>query len=258
MSVRAKKHLGQHFLNDESIAQRIAETLTGHGGYKNAVEIGPGMGVMTKYLLEDKRFTTTVIEIDSESVIYLEEHYPDLPIIPADFLKLDISHLVDTPYAIIGNFPYNISSQILFKMYDHRDIIPELTGMFQKEVAERIAEPPGTKKYGILSVLLQAFYDIEYLFTVEPEVFIPPPKVRSGVIRLKRNNVKSLDCDEKLFKVVVKTAFNQRRKMLRSSLKALLGNVDRTIEIFTERPEQLSVAQFVEITKLIEADRAVR
>lgn len=258
MNVRAKKHLGQHFLNDESIAQRIAETLTGHGGYKNAVEIGPGMGVMTKYLLEDKRFTTTVIEIDSDSVVYLEEHYPDLPIIPADFLKLDISHLVDTPYAIIGNFPYNISSQILFKMYDHRDIIPELAGMFQKEVAERIAEPPGSKKYGILSVLLQAFYDIEYLFTVEPEVFTPPPKVRSGVIRLKRNNVKSLDCDEKLFKVVVKTAFNQRRKMLRSSLKALLGNVDRTIEIFTERPEQLSVAQFVEITKLIEADRAVR
>lgn len=248
--VRAKKHLGQHFLKDEEIAKDIAFSLSGE--YTNILEIGPGMGVLTKYLLQNKVLEEIkVVEIDRESVIYLKENFPSLKnnVYSEDFLKMDLEKIYTSPYAIIGNFPYNISSQILFKTLENRDLIPELVGMFQKEVAERISSKPGKKIYGILSVLLSAYYDIEYLFTVEGSAFLPPPKVKSGVIRMKRNNTKKLDCDEKLFTRVVKTAFNQRRKMLRQSLKSLGKNMeDITPEILTKRAEQLSVKDFVYLT----------
>lgn len=248
--VRAKKHLGQHFLKDEGIAKDIAFSLSGE--YTNILEIGPGMGVLTKYLLQNKVLEEIkVVEIDRESVIYLKENFPSLKnnVYSEDFLKMDLEKIYTSPYAIIGNFPYNISSQILFKTLENRDLIPELVGMFQKEVAERISSKPGKKIYGILSVLLSAYYDIEYLFTVEGSAFLPPPKVKSGVIRMKRNNTKKLDCDEKLFTRVVKTAFNQRRKMLRQSLKSLGKNMeDITPEILTKRAEQLSVKDFVYLT----------
>ncbi|MFC2126932.1 16S rRNA (adenine(1518)-N(6)/adenine(1519)-N(6))-dimethyltransferase RsmA [Bacteroidota bacterium] len=256
MSVRAKKHLGQHFLKDEQIARDIADSLT-ENGYKTVLEIGPGMGVLTKYLLQ-KEYTTHVIEIDTESVEYLQNTYLNLAprIISKDFLKIDITEFFkDEQFAIIGNFPYNISTQIVFKTLEHRHQIPEFSGMFQKEVAERIAEKKGSKKYGILSVLAQAFYDVEYLFTVPPTVFDPPPKVDSGVIRMIRKADFSLPVDEKLFYRVVKTAFNQRRKMLRSSLKSMnLSDKLREDTIFTSRPEQLSVAEFINLTSLIEQD----
>jgi 16S rRNA (adenine1518-N6/adenine1519-N6)-dimethyltransferase len=254
--VRAKKHLGQHFLNDENIAQQIADTLT-LGGYTNVLEIGPGMGVLTKYLLE-KPIDTYVIEIDTESVNYLQKHYPKLDekIISKDFLKYNIAEVMGTePFAIIGNFPYNISTQIVFKTLELRHQIPEFSGMFQMEVAQRISEKKGTKAYGILSVLVQAFYEAEYLFTVSEEVFIPPPKVKSGVLRLIRKENYQLPCEEKLFFTVVKTAFNQRRKTLRNSLKSYqLSDNLKEDSIFDLRPEQLSVEQFIELTLKIAAD----
>ena len=254
--VKAKKHLGQHFLKDENIAQQIADTLT-LVGYKNVLEIGPGMGVLTKYLLE-KPIDTYVIEIDTESVDYLQKHYPKLEgrIISKDFLKYNIAEVMGTEsFAIIGNFPYNISTQIVFKTLELRHQIPEFSGMFQKEVAQRICEKKGTKAYGILSVLVQAFYEAEYLFTVSEEVFIPPPKVKSGVLRLIRKENYQLPCEEKLFFTVVKTAFNQRRKTLRNSLKSYqLSDNLKEDSIFDLRPEQLSVEQFIELTLKIAAD----
>ncbi|PCH78310.1 MAG: 16S rRNA (adenine(1518)-N(6)/adenine(1519)-N(6))-dimethyltransferase [Flavobacteriaceae bacterium] len=256
MSVRAKKHLGQHFLTDETIARKIANTLT-EVGYDKVLEIGPGMGVLTKYLLE-KKYTTSVIEIDTESVAYLESHFLNLAdrIHCKDFLKTDLSEIFKGEQcAITGNFPYNISTQIVFKTLDYREFIPELTGMFQKEVAERIAEKEGSKKYGILSVIAQAFYDIEYLFTVPPSVFNPPPKVDSGVLRMVRKKDYSLPVDEKLFYRVVKTGFQQRRKTLRNSLKVFnLSDELRAEEVFSKRPEQLSVKSFIELTAKIQND----
>jgi len=254
--VKAKKHLGQHFLKDESIAKDIADSLT-LNGYKKVLEIGPGMGVLTKYLL-DKEIETYVIEIDTESVEYLNAHYPKLHghIISEDFLKYNITKdFVDEPFAIIGNFPYNISSQIVFRALELRERIPEFSGMFQKEVAERICEKKGSKTYGILSVLVQAFYDAEYLFTVSEHVFNPPPKVKSGVLRLIRKENFHLPVDEKLFFAVVKMAFNQRRKTLRNSLKTynLRDNLKEDT-IFDLRPEQLSVEQFIELTQKIAAN----
>lgn len=254
--VTAKKHLGQHFLKDENIAAKIADTLTLEG-YKQVLEIGPGMGVLTKYLLE-KPIDTYVIEIDTESVEYLQQHYPKLngKILSKDFLKYNINEVFNgAPLAIIGNFPYNISSQIVFKTLELRAQIPEFSGMFQKEVAERICEKKGSKTYGILSVLVQAFYDAEYLFTVGEHVFNPPPKVKSGVLRLIRKDNYQLPCDEKLFFQVVKTAFQQRRKTLRNSLKSLnLSDNLREDTIFDLRPEQLTVEQFIELTQKIQAD----
>ncbi len=256
MSVRAKKHLGQHFLTDESIAQKIADILS-EKGYQNVLEIGPGMGVMTKYLLQ-KEYTTHVVEIDDESVEYLQAHYLHLGprIYNTDFLKVDLNHLFKgEQYAIVGNFPYNISTQIVFKTIDNRALIPEFGGMFQKEVAARICASPGSKTYGITSVLTQAYYDTEYLFTVPPTVFNPPPKVDSGVMIMKRKESLTLPVSDKLFKNVVKTAFNQRRKMLRSSLKGLnLSDELRATELFSKRPEQISVEGFIELTRCIEND----
>ncbi|RZK12099.1 MAG: 16S rRNA (adenine(1518)-N(6)/adenine(1519)-N(6))-dimethyltransferase RsmA [Flavobacterium sp.] len=254
--VKAKKHLGQHFLKDESIAKDIADTLN-FEGYQDVLEIGPGMGVLTKYLL-DKPINTYVIEIDTESVTYLDENYPKLhgKIISKDFLKYNINEIFEgKQFAIIGNFPYNISTQIVFRALEYRNQIPEFAGMFQKEVAQRICEKKGTKAYGILSVLVQAFYEAEYLFTVNEDVFIPPPKVKSGVLRLRRKENFTLPCNEKLFFTVVKTGFQQRRKTLRNSLKTLnLSDNLREDTIFDLRPEQLSVQDFIELTKKIEAD----
>ncbi|KGO83184.1 16S rRNA (adenine(1518)-N(6)/adenine(1519)-N(6))-dimethyltransferase RsmA [Flavobacterium beibuense] len=254
--VRAKKHLGQHFLTDENIAKNIADALTLEG-YKKVLEIGPGMGVLTKYLLE-KPIETYVIEIDNESVEYLNAHYFKLhgKIISEDFLRYDITKVFgDEPFAIIGNFPYNISSQIVFRALEMRDRIPEFAGMFQKEVAERVCEKKGSKIYGILSVLTQAFYEAEYLFTVPENVFNPPPKVKSGVLRLKRKENYKLPVNEKLFFNVVKTAFNQRRKTLRNSLKTFnLSDNLKEDSIFDLRPEQLSTEDFIELTKKIAAN----
>ena len=248
MDVRAKKYLGQHFLTDESIASRIAESLS--GSCPRLLEIGPGMGVLTKYLYSRPELDFRAIEIDTESVDYLHSHYPDLQVIEGDFLKMDLTALFHESFAVIGNFPYNISSQILFRVFENRNLIPEVVGMFQKEVAERIAASPGSKTYGILSILLSAFYNIEYLFTVPEHVFNPPPKVKSAVIRLVRNDVATLDCDEKLFVTVVKTGFNQRRKTLRNALKPLGIQYDGiSDEILAKRAEQLSVEDFVSLTK---------
>lgn len=262
MIVKAKKHLGQHFLTDENIAKKIAYSLT-ENGCKNILEIGPGTGMLTKYLLQKKQ-KLTVMEIDQESVEYLHKSFPKeypkldtskekLNIIKGDFLKQNLQTLFNKQQvAIIGNFPYNISSQIVFKTLEYRDFVPELLGMFQKEVAMRIAEKPGSKTYGVLSVLTQAFYTVNYLFTVPPTVFNPPPKVESGVIKLKRRDNYLLTVDEKLFFTVVKTAFNQRRKMLKSSLKSFnLSNTLKQDPIFAMRPEQLSVQQFVKLTSKI-------
>jgi 16S rRNA (adenine1518-N6/adenine1519-N6)-dimethyltransferase len=252
--VRPKKFLGQHFLKDLSVAERITETLA---EYKHlpTLEIGPGMGVLTKFLLE-KGHDLTVVEIDRESVPYLQEHFPQLDgkIIEADFLRMDLDKLFQGPFCVIGNYPYNISSQIFFKVIDYKDRIPCCSGMIQKEVAERMAAGPGNKTYGILSVLMQAWYNIEYLFTVSEHVFDPPPKVKSAVIRMTRNEVTHLACNEALFKSVVKTSFNQRRKMLRNSLKPLLGSECElyALPLFNKRPEQLSVGEFIELTLLIE------
>ncbi|WP_010255943.1 16S rRNA (adenine(1518)-N(6)/adenine(1519)-N(6))-dimethyltransferase RsmA [Myroides injenensis] len=253
--VKAKKHLGQHFLTDESVAKRIADTLT-LKGYNKVIEIGPGMGVLTKYIL-DKPIETFVVEIDTESVDYLNKYYPKLHnhIFAQDFLKFDIVQAFNQePFAVIGNFPYNISTQIVFRALELRDYIPEFSGMFQKEVAERICEKKGSKAYGILSVLTQAFYETEYLFTVSEHVFNPPPKVKSGVMRMRRKENYALPCSEKLFFTVVKTAFNQRRKTLRNSLKSFnLPDDIREQDIFNLRPEQLGYEDFIELTKTIEA-----
>lgn len=251
--VRAKKHLGQHFLKDQNIAKKIADSLT-EDAPKTVLEIGPGMGVLTQFLLEKYAENLFVIEIDTESVSFLKTNFPSLSqnIIEGDFLKYDLNSLFKSPISIIGNFPYNISSQILFKMIENRDLIPQLVGMFQKEVAERIATGPGSKKYGILSVLLQTYYNVEYLFTVNEDVFTPPPKVKSGVIRVIRNNRTSLPCDEKLFFRIIKMGFNQRRKTLSNSLKSILLNLKPEDEVFRKRPEQLSVQEFIDLTLIIE------
>lgn len=250
--VKPKKFLGQHFLKDLDIAQKIADSLDDFPDVP-IIEVGPGMGVLTQFLLQKDR-AITVVELDRESVPYLNEAFPALNghIIEADFLQLNLTDIYPDQFCIIGNYPYNISSQIFFKVLDYKNHIPACSGMLQKEVAERIASKPGKKAYGILSVLLQAWYDIEYLFTVSEDVFDPPPKVKSAVIKLTRNNRTSLDCDEKLFKTVIKTAFNQRRKTLRNSMKPLLSK-DNTIfsdPIFEKRPEQLSVEEFVYLTNL--------
>lgn len=252
--VKPKKALGQHFLKDLQIAQRIADTLADYKGTP-VLEIGPGMGVLTQYLL-DAEHDLKVVELDRESVAYLEQNFPDLKgrIIAQDFLKLDLSQLYPGKFCVIGNYPYNISSQIFFKVLDYKEQIPCCSGMIQKEVAERLAAAPGSKTYGIISVLLQAWYDIEYLFTVSEQVFNPPPKVKSAVIRMTRNRRTDLGCDEKLFKTLVKTTFNQRRKTLRNSIKPILGKEfpDYNLPVFNKRPEQLSVEQFIELTLLTE------
>jgi 16S rRNA (adenine1518-N6/adenine1519-N6)-dimethyltransferase len=253
--VYPKKSLGQHFLKDTAIASRIADTLTGNG-YETVLEIGPGMGILTGYLLEKGFNDFRVIEIDNESVHYINEHFPELKnVITGDFLSLDIDKYFTDKMAIIGNFPYNISTQIFFKVLKHREKVVEIAGMLQKEVAERICAGPGSKTYGILSVLLQAFYKTEYLFTVPEHVFSPPPKVKSGVIRLIRNNVKNLDCDEVLFFRVVKASFNQRRKTLRNSVRAAFDLKKDDYPEFGLRPEQLSVDQFVQLTLWIDENR---
>ena len=246
--VKPKKNLGQHFLRNEDIARQIAESIA--SGPKNVLEIGPGMGVLTKYLIEQGYENFNVVEIDRESVDYLEQHYPELQgkILSQDFLRLKLDELYADSLTIIGNFPYNISSQILFKVLDYKELVNEVVGMFQKEVAERVAAKPGNRQYGILSVLLQAFYDIEYLFTVDEHQFFPPPKVKSAVIRLTRNPDKQLHCTESLFKQMVKSAFNQRRKTLRNSLSQFeFSDEYRQNSIFTKRPEQLSVQEFEQI-----------
>lgn len=260
--VTAKKFLGQHFLTDETIARRIVESITAlsnqtetdsYHSVTNVLEIGPGMGVLTKYMVDDNRLNLKSVEIDSESVEYLHNHYPTLQLVEGDFLKLDLESVFGAAFTLIGNFPYNISSQILFKVYDNRDIVPEVVGMFQKEVAERIVSPPGNKSYGILSVLLSAYYDMEYLFTVPESVFNPPPKVKSAVIRLRRNSRTHLDCDEELFKKVVKAGFNQRRKTLRNALKAMTLNYEQVpAELLDKRAEQLSYQDFEQITNLVQ------
>lgn len=256
--VRAKKHLGQHFLTDLNIARRIAETLVPEENGRQVLEVGPGMGVLTQFLLPVYGDRLTAAEIDGESVDYLRTHYPALRILEGDFLKLDLRAMYgESGVSVIGNFPYNISSQIFFKILENKELVPVAAGMVQKEVAVRIAAPPGGKEYGILSVLLQAYYDIEYLFTVPPGVFNPPPKVQSAVIRLKRNGVERLDCDEALFKKIVKATFNQRRKTVRNSLcsafpairEAIASGEAEAHPFFGLRPETLSVAQFVELTR---------
>lgn len=251
--VRPKKNLGQHFLTDLSIAKRIADTVDEPYGSLPVLEVGPGMGVMTQYLVEKSR-PFKVVEIDRESVAYLNEHFPRLrdSILGEDFLRMDLQKVFEgQQFVLTGNYPYDISSQIFFKMLDNRDLIPCCTGMIQREVALRIASQPHTKAYGILSVMIQAWYDVEYLFTVEPSVFNPPPKVQSAVIRMTRNSVEHLGCNEDLFKRVVKTVFNQRRKMLRVSLKQFgLGTFDHPF--MTKRPEELTVTEFVELTNVVE------
>ena len=253
--VYPKKNLGQHFLNDKAIARRIADSLTGQG-YNTVLEIGPGMGILTGYLLERGFSDFHVIEIDNESVHYLKSNFPELKnVITGDFLSMDLEGYFPGKMAIIGNFPYNISTQIFFKVLKHREKVIEISGMLQKEVAERICAGPGSKTYGILSVLLQAFYKTEYLFTVSEHVFTPPPKVKSGVIRLIRNDVKSLACDEILFFRVVKACFNQRRKTLRNSVRAAFDLARDDYHEFGLRPEQLSVEQFVSLTRWIDENR---
>ncbi|MCF8244318.1 MAG: 16S rRNA (adenine(1518)-N(6)/adenine(1519)-N(6))-dimethyltransferase RsmA [Saprospiraceae bacterium] len=252
--MRAKKSFGQHFLTNESIAQRIADSLTLETGKTNVLEVGPGKAMLTKYLLE-KDFELKCVEADSDMVDFLNANYPALhgKIIAGDFLKLDLGSVFEgQPFCIIGNFPYNISSQIVFKMVEHRPIVPQLVGMFQKEMAQRIIAPPGGKDYGVISVLTQAFYEGKYLFSVAPGNFNPPPKVQSGVIRLVRKE-EALGCDEALFRKVVKQAFSQRRKMLRNTLKPFFEQRPEELEavFFTQRPEVLSVREFVDLTKRI-------
>lgn len=253
--VRPKKFLGQHFLNDQGIAKRIVEGLTKRKT-PHVLEIGPGMGVLTKFLVQDETIHLKVIEIDWDSVAHLKKHFPNLSIIEGDFLELDLQQVFGERFSVIGNFPYNISSQIFFRVLAQRNLVDQVVCMLQKEVADRIAEPPGSKTYGILSVLLQAFYDIEYLFKVPPGVFTPPPKVMSAVIRLTRNTRDKLPCDETLFVQVVKQAFNNRRKTLRNALKNLnLAAEFLSDPIFDQRAERLSVDEFVRITQLTQKSR---
>ncbi|OYT16857.1 MAG: 16S rRNA (adenine(1518)-N(6)/adenine(1519)-N(6))-dimethyltransferase [Bacteroidetes bacterium 4572_77] len=251
--VKPKKRLGQHFLNDLSIASQIVDALSAET--KHLLEIGPGTGVLTDFILQKPITDFKIVEIDKESVDFLNHKYPELKdqLVLGDFLKMNLSDIFPKQYSIVGNFPYNISSQILFRVWDERQSVAEVVGMFQKEVAERVAAGPGSKTYGILSVLLRAYYDIEYLFTVPETVFTPPPKVKSGVIRLRRNKVKELACDEKFFKSVVKTAFGQRRKTISNSLKSLgFKNYKEELQhLETKRPEQLDVDAFVEITQVL-------
>ena len=258
--VRPKKNLGQHFLVDLNIAKRIADTVDAPFADLPVLEVGPGMGVMTQFLTEKPR-PLKVVEIDRESVDYLNEHLPRLRenIISGDFLRMDLTEVFGgQPFVLTGNYPYDISSQIFFKMLDNKELIPCCTGMIQHEVAVRMAAQPGNKQYGILSVLIQAWYDVEYLFTVEPGVFNPPPKVQSAVIRMTRNQVTDLGCDWPLFRRVVKTVFNQRRKMLRVSLRQLLDKDSSLFtlhaSLLTLRPEQLTIPQFVELTNLVAAE----
>ena len=258
--VRPKKNLGQHFLTDLNIAKRIADTVDEPFAELPVLEVGPGMGVMTQYLIEKPR-PFKVVEIDRESVAYLQENFPRLynNIIGGDFLRMDLNEVFDgQQFVLTGNYPYDISSQIFFKMLDNKDLIPCCTGMIQHEVALRMASQPGNKQYGILSVLIQAWYDVEYLFTVEPSVFNPPPKVQSAVIRMTRNAVTDLGCDEQLFKRIVKTTFNQRRKMLRVSLRQILPPDSSLFtlhsSLLTRRPEQLSIPEFVELTNKVAAE----
>ena len=254
MEVRAKKALGQHFLTDQSIARTIVDSLTRDNPVRDTLEVGPGMGVLTRYLLEREDIDLKLVELDSESVEYLLTHFAGMQgrLYEADFLKLDLHSLFPGQYRVIGNFPYNISSQIFFKILDDKDRVPECVCMIQKEVADRIAEKPGSKTYGILSVLLQAWYDIDYIISVGSGAFAPPPKVQSAVIRLRRNGRSELGCDEKLFKQVVKTAFNQRRKTLRNALKPLLReDIDTLDPVFDLRAEKLGVEDFVRLTLLL-------
>lgn len=254
MSVKAKKHLGQHFLTDKNICKKIADQYQSHQECKKVLEIGPGMGALTEFLIGNG-LDVWVMDIDSESIEYLEKHFPILSgkIIEADFLRANLKdYFGEEPVSVVGNFPYNISSQIMFKCLENRNQVPEIMGMFQKEVAQRIAEKPGTKQYGILSVLMQAFYDIHYCFTVDEHVFNPPPKVKSGVIRCVRNERTELPCNEKLFFQVVKMSFNQRRKTIRNSVKPLLNGKQLDHPFMALRPEVLSVDEFIELTKMIE------
>ena len=258
MYVRPKKHLGQHFLTDLSVARRIAGSLKADR-CRSVLEVGCGTGVLTQFLLQRKDITLYGAEVDRESVAYLHENYPQFSdrLIEGDFLKMDLRERFPHGLRLIGNFPYNISSQIFFKLLENRDLIPECVGMIQREVAVRIAEPPGSREYGILSVLLQAWYDIEYLFTVSETVFAPPPKVKSAVIRLRRNATRQLDCDEALFIRVVKAAFGQRRKMIRNALRAAFGDFGGAEHpFFTRRAEQLSVGDFVALTNWVAANRS--
>lgn len=255
--VKAKKHLGQHFLNDDNIARNIVAALLDKDSSSPIVEIGPGTGVLTQHLIQQPKFFA--LDVDEESVAYLKSTYPDQKdrFLLADFLETDIQKIAGTKYNVIGNFPYNISSQIMFRVLEEKESVDYVVGMFQKEVALRLAEKPGSKVYGILSVLLQAYYDIEYLFTVHENVFSPPPKVKSAVIRLKRNDRKELGCDEALFKKVVKTSFNQRRKTIRNSIRSLFNNNELREPLLDKRPEQLSVELFVQLTQFVEANGIV-
>ena len=252
MNVKPKKYLGQHFLLDNTVSQRIAEAIKIENKV-NLLEIGPGTGALTQFLMGES-INLIAYELDKESTIYLNENFPKLTVHNQDILKIEWKSIFNDNFSVTGNFPYNISSQIMFKIYENRDIIDQMVGMFQKEVAERICSSTGTKKYGILSVLIQAFYNVDYLFTVNEDAFNPPPKVKSGVIRIERNDVIKLDCDEKLFFRVVKAIFNQRRKMARNSLKSMLGDLKIDHVLLTKRPEQLSVENFIEITKLLESE----
>jgi len=257
LKVYPKKNLGQHFLKDKAIARKISESLTGEG-YGSVLEIGPGMGILTDFLIKREFTDFRVIEIDNESVHYLKANYPEsVNIITGDFLAFNIDEYFEGKIAVIGNFPYNISSQILFRILNHRDKVAEVCGMLQKEVALRICAKPGSKTYGILSVLIQAFYSAEYLFTVSNKVFSPPPKVLSGVIRLRRNQTERLDCDEDLFFRVVKACFNQRRKTLRNSVRSAFELKSDDFHLYHLRPEQLDVAHFVELTNWIEKNLKV-
>ena len=256
--VKAKKYLGQHFLTDKNIAEKIVNSLKATGQYKQVLEVGPGMGILSDYLLSKEQFETYLIDVDVESFRYLQKKYPHLgdKLINGDFLKLNFKDVFPGTFGIIGNFPYNISSQILFKILDNRDQVVEVVGMFQKEVAQRCAEKPGSKEYGILSVFLQAYYEVEYLFTVKAGVFNPPPKVLSAVIRLTRNKIEKLDCDEKLFWQVVKAGFNQRRKTLRNALSSIINkDVIGNNPMLDLRAERLSVADFVQLTRAISEKR---
>lgn len=256
--VRAKKHLGQHFLTDKNIALKIVNSLVPDGRYSQVLEVGPGMGILSDFLLQQTRFETFLIDLDVESFEFLQKKYPHLGdrLINGDFLELDFKDIFPGSFGIIGNFPYNISSQILFKVLENRNQVAEVVGMFQKEVAERCTASPGSKEYGILSVFLQAFYRVEYLFTVKAGVFNPPPKVLSAVIRLTRNETDTLNCNEKLFWQVVKAGFNQRRKTLRNALSALINKDKMAGEQLLEmRAERLSVADFVNLTNSIELNR---
>ena len=256
--VKAKKHLGQHFLTDKNIAEKIVNSLHSTDKYNQVLEVGPGMGVLSDFLLHKTELEIFMIDIDTESIQYLEKKYPDLGprLINADFLQLNFKEIFPGNLAVIGNFPYNISSQILFKVLENRDQVIEVVGMFQKEVAQRCAEKPGSKEYGILSVFLQAYYKVEYLFSVKPGVFNPPPKVNSAVIRLTRNEVSKLDCDEKLFWQVVKAGFNQRRKTLRNALSSIFNKESMGDDPMLDlRAERLSVDDFVKLTNLISSTR---